>query len=131
MKRANYVIFTFLVAVLALSRSAQAQGSPIIIGPTATLNWDLQGAPDAATALTWSYLATVDATTPKALTGVTCAIPIAPLVVCKAPLSQIPTGSHSIILQTQVGTLVSTASNPLAYIDLLIPIPTNARIIGD
>lgn len=110
---------------LLLAACASAQG-PIIIDATTKLVWDVT-TPDAATAQSLTYKASVDGGAATTLTPVVCVAGVAPLFTCATPISQIPLGSHTVVLTSGTATATSGPSAPFAYIDLLIPVPTNLR----
>lgn len=128
--RGVHTVAGLLVLVLTLAGPAPvaAQTAPIIIGPKSVLAWDDLGvAPTVAS--TFAVSATIDAGAPVTLAGVACgAGPTASDSTCTAPIAQIPTGSHTIVLVNTAGAVVSLPSAPFAYVDLLIPVPTNTRV---
>ncbi len=122
------LVFTVLLLLISLPLYAQ---TPVFIGPTTQLQWDVV-AGDVPTAQGLIYSLSVDLGVVVPLTSVTCALS-SPLVTgtqtCSVLLNpQIPLGTHSITLTATSGLLVSSPSAPFAYIDLLIPVPKNLRV---
>lgn len=117
--------YLLTLTFLSLAACAHAQG-PIVIDANTKLVWDVQ-TPDAATAQSLTYKAVVDGGAPVTLTPIACVAGTAPLFTCSTPISQIPLGSHSVVMTSGAGTVTSGPSSPFAYIDLLIPVPQNLR----
>jgi hypothetical protein len=121
----------FCIALLIVPSIAKAQSNPIVVGPLASLAWDI--ATDPTTAQGWTYNITIDVQSTKVLTGVSClaSVPATTPVTstCSVPLvPQIGLGSHTITMTSQSGTAVSLPSTPYAYTALLIIVPANVRI---
>ncbi len=122
----KYVLM--LAALLFVSAPAFAQ-TPIILGPSSVLAWDVPGAPSAAFALTLTYNLTTDGGTPTVLANVACAAPVAPATapICSVLASTLPLGSHSLTMTDSTSGVTSLPSTPFAHVVIAIPIPANIR----
>ncbi len=120
------VLLAALFLLLASIASAQ---TPIILGPSSVLAWDVPGAPTAAFALTLTYNLTTDGGTPTTLANVACAAPVAPATAptCSVLASTLPLGSHSLTMTDSTSGVTSLPSTPFAYVVIAIPIPANIR----
>lgn len=123
------LLFLSLLVLVASAARASAQ-TPIVVGPNSVLTWEV-ATPDLATARSLAIAVTVDGgATPIALTPVQCGPGPngqAGVFTCSSPLSQIPTGSHSVVATASLSGVTSLPSTPFAYVDFLIPIPQNLR----
>lgn len=130
--RKRLVIGLLSVGLIFATKPASAQ-TPIIIGPTTTLQWEI-AATSIAQAQAFSYALIIDAGIPIPLSAasVTCAGGGAGSTVqtCKA-LAQplLPIGSHSITLTAASGGVTSVPSAPFAYLTIVIPIPQGLRLV--
>lgn len=123
------VVKVSLVCVMLSRASLAFAQTPIVIGPTTTLQWDVQ-APTLAAAQMYGWLLSVDGGSPLTLNpaGVTCVAGTPPISSCKI-LAQavLPAGSHSLSLQTVTAAGTSLPSAPFAYLVVVIPVPQNLR----
>lgn len=111
--------------VLSTATTASAQ-TPIVIGPTSTIQWDM-GTTVPATAQTYTYGLSVDGGVAAALTGVTCAGTAT--TTCKTLASILPLGSHSLTLTASSGGVTTLPSAPYAYLTVVIPVPQGLRLV--
>ncbi len=119
-----------LAFVLLCVSIANAQVT--IIGPNSKLGWSDANTP-VATAQTLIVNATVDAAaTPIILSPIICVvnITVATTSDCSSPISQIPMGSHTVVLNNVSGTLVSLPSAPFSFVTMLIPVPSGIKLIA-
>lgn len=125
--KALLLFFALLVSSPFVPR-AVAQ-TPIILGPSSVLAWDVPGAPTAAFALTLTYNLSVDGAAPTVLPNVACAAPVAPATtpVCSVLASTLPLGSHALVMTDSSTGVTSLPSTPFAYVVIAIPIPANLR----
>lgn len=114
----------FLVFAFAIPAHAQ---TPIIVGPLTQLQWDMPGLTLAqAQACTYAVSVNSGASTPV-IGPVTCTAP-ATCGVNLTAQTAIPVGSNSLTMTATCSGVTSLPSTPFAYVDVLIPIPTNLRI---
>lgn len=123
------LLFVFAFALIASVASAQ---TPIVIGPSSLLAWEVPNATQAiAQACTYSVSAAGGAFLPV-LWPVTCiaSVPPATAPTCTVNLlaqTMIAIGSGSIQMTATCGGQTSLPSTPYAYLDLVVPIPANVR----
>lgn len=119
-----------LALVLASVLPAVAQ-TPIILGPSSVFAFDVV-VPTPALAQSLTYVVTPGALAPITLTGVACsgATPATTPVsqTCSVPATMLPLGALSVTMTSASGGVTSVPSAVFAYIDLVIPIPTNLRL---
>ena len=126
MKKAILTIAFALVFVSAV------EAQVTIIGPNSKLGWSDTNTP-VATAQALVVNATVDAaTTPIVLTPIVCVVNTVTATTsdCSSPISQIPMGSHTVVLNNVSGALVSLPSAPFSFVTMLIPVPSNVKVIA-
>lgn len=127
------VLILLIILIFGLPKSARAQG-PIVVGPNSVIAWENDLVPDVATARLMVVTVTVDALPPTTLSPVSCGPgptgSPATTFTCSSPLSQIPTGSHTIVLTNTLAGVTSLPSTPLTYVDMIIPVPKNVKIKG-
>ena len=118
------------LSFVCLASVASAQ-TPIILGPSSVLAWDVVATPPvtAAFAATLTYNLTTDGGTPTVLANVICAAPVTPAVnpSCSVLASTLPLGSHSLTMTDSSGGVTSLPSTPFAYVVIAIPLPSNLR----
>lgn len=118
---------TGLWLLCASSVSAQ---TPIVIGPTSTLQWDMDSIP-APTAQAFTYVLSVDGTPLPApntpLPNVTCVT--VTQTTCRVLASVVPSGSHSLTMTAGSGSLTSLPSTPFTYLTVIIPVPQGLRFV--
>lgn len=123
--------FALALAFTCVASLAHAQ-APIVIGPSTVLSWDMPGS-TLATAQACSYNISVASSPFVPVIGVvTCTAPVAPSTApsCTVNLlaqTMIPIGSGSLAMTATCGGQTSLPSLPFAYLDLVVPIPTNVR----
>jgi len=117
--------FAFLVLAFAIPARAQ---TPIIIGPLTQLQWDMP-ALTLAQAQACTYAVSVNSGAFVPVIGpVTCAAPAPTCGVNLVAQTAIPVGSNSLTMTATCSGVTSLPSVPFAYVDVIIPIPSNLRI---
>src|SRR5579864_2916884 len=118
------------LAGLLLSGTAHAQ-APIIVGPNSLVYWEMPTI-DPATAGACSYTISQGAAAFVPLVGaVTCVAAVAPAVNTSCTVNllaqNLTIGSGSIRMEATCSGVTSLPSTAYAYVDLVIPIPTNVK----
>ncbi len=127
--RCLFGMASVVVAMLSLPSLAHAQ-TPIVLGPTSTLQWDMSVPP--ATAQSYSYSLSIDSGNPLPLGNVTCAAgPSATWpATCKVlAASFLPAGSHNLTMTATTPQGTSLPSAPYAYLTVIIPVPQGLRLV--
>lgn len=121
----------FVGLMLAVASLAGAQ---TVVGPATQLLWDLPGlSVPTAQACTHTVAVAPSTTYVPVIGPVTCVAAVPPQTTstsCGVLLTAqtfIPIGSNSITMEVACSGVTSLPSTPFAYVDILIPIPTNLR----
>lgn len=121
----------FVLAFALVSSTVLAQ-TPIVIGPSSTLAWELPGATVATAQACTFNISVAGGSFAPVIGPVTCTAPVAPSTnpSCSVNLlaqTSIPIGAGSITMTATCGGVTSLPSTPFVYLDLIVPVPTNVR----